>query len=612
MNRILLYLLIIISFWLPNSYSQSKNVSLNLVYPTPNEQLEVTSKPFFFIGTITPAKASLKINNQPAQVSSDGAFIGLSNVILFYKGNKTYGKFVFDITSSSGKKEIEKIFNFKKPLETSPKDTLLIDESWQVLPAENQSLAPGSFVKVEIKATPGLKAHFNIMGIKQDIPMAETQIVNNYYWSNAIFGNGFNGLNDTVKGIYWGEFRVQPAMKNAKVIISLSSDSLGTIKQIAPGRISSYENIFPEIVQTKSYDNPVIGRYAPNKGYEIFLDGGINLTVKGKIGSWYQCALSADESVFVPDSSIIKMPDGTAIPHASINTIREDDSAKFVTINFGLTQRCPYKIIEDVNSQCIQTIIYNVTSNIDWISYSPKNKFIKQITWNQLKDNVLKVNIFLKEKTFWGYSSKYQNSILNLTIRKPPIRSNNQKLPLKGKVIVLDPGHNPDTGAEGPRGTLEKDVNLEISLQLKKLLENKGAKVFLTHTSNPLPLRDRKAVVNSFNPDISISIHNNAVPEGVNPLKHNGTSTYYYFPQALPLAKLVQNNLLKKLKLNDFGIYWDNLYMTRIPESISILVEPAFIILPDQERMLLNKKFRYKISEAILNGVIKFYKDFSQ
>ncbi len=159
---------------------------------------------------------------------------------------------------------------------------------------------------------------------------------------------------------------------------------------------------------------------------------------------------------------------------------------------------------------------------------------------------------------------------------------------------------------------MERDINFAISQKLEELLIDKGAKVFLTHNGEGIPLTSRKSRVNSFNAEISISIHNNAVPQNVDPTLHNGTSVYYYYRQALPLAKFIHSNFVKNLGLKDFGLYWDNLYMCRIPESISLLVEPAFMIIPSQEKKLLDVEYQRLIAEQLLKSIEQFYEEYAE
>ncbi|MDD4166884.1 MAG: N-acetylmuramoyl-L-alanine amidase, partial [Endomicrobiaceae bacterium] len=81
------------------------------------------------------------------------------------------------------------------------------------------------------------------------------------------------------------------------------------------------------------------------------------------------------------------------------------------------------------------------------------------------------------------------------------------------KLIVLDAGHGgEDPGAIGPNGTKEKDINLAITLALKKLFDkDKNYKVILTRTNDIfIPLAERTNIANENKADLFISIHNNA------------------------------------------------------------------------------------------------------
>ena len=170
------------------------------------------------------------------------------------------------------------------------------------------------------------------------------------------------------------------------------------------------------------------------------------------------------------------------------------------------------------NPQRIELLVYNTTANIDWVFYDTSTSLIKEIKHFQTSDNVLKVIIYLNEKTQWGYYIDYSGTTFELKINKPAKYRPGFTFPanqLKGRVIVLDPGHNPDTGAIGPRGLEERNINFVLAKKLQKLLEDDGAIVYLTRKTitEPLPLLLRRKTVVQYHPEISISIHNNAVPQ---------------------------------------------------------------------------------------------------
>ena len=87
-----------------------------------------------------------------------------------------------------------------------------------------------------------------------------------------------------------------------------------------------------------------------------------------------------------------------------------------------------------------------------------------------------------------------------------PVAADDARIP----TIVLDPGHGgKDPGAVGAKGTMEKDVNLQMARQLKALLEANGRyKVVLTRTDDRLlPLRQRIEIARAAKADLFISLH---------------------------------------------------------------------------------------------------------
>lgn len=89
---------------------------------------------------------------------------------------------------------------------------------------------------------------------------------------------------------------------------------------------------------------------------------------------------------------------------------------------------------------------------------------------------------------------------------------------LEGKIICIDPGHGGtaevDTYRVGPTGEREEWVNLRVGLLLKELLEEKGARVVMTRTTDiQVPLAERSAMAIEAKADLFISIHHNATAD---------------------------------------------------------------------------------------------------
>lgn len=85
---------------------------------------------------------------------------------------------------------------------------------------------------------------------------------------------------------------------------------------------------------------------------------------------------------------------------------------------------------------------------------------------------------------------------------------------LTGAHVVIDPGHGGrETGAIGPSGVVEAELNLDVALKAKALLEERGATVALTRNDDTrVTLETRAAIAQALEPVLFISIHHNGGP----------------------------------------------------------------------------------------------------
>jgi N-acetylmuramoyl-L-alanine amidase len=118
--------------------------------------------------------------------------------------------------------------------------------------------------------------------------------------------------------------------------------------------------------------------------------------------------------------------------------------------------------------------------------------------------------------------------------------------PLRGANIVLDPGHGgTEPGAVGPGGLLEKDVNLDVAELVEERLEDVGAVVVLTRTDDyQVMVQTRAEIAVRLQPELFVSIHHNADPDGPSP--GPGTETYFQIgsPESRRAAGLIWEELV--------------------------------------------------------------------
>ena len=221
-------------------------------------------------------------------------------------------------------------------------------------------------------------------------------------------------------------------------------------------------------------------------------------------------------------------------------------------------------------------------------------------------------------------------------------------LGLKLGRVVIDAGHGGhDTGTIGPNGLLEKDLVLDVSLRLGKLLTQKlGAEVIYTRSADVfIPLEERTKIANAQRADLFISIHANSSPDR----NATGVETYYFnltsdkvgldlatrenassissisdlngllhkavlenkLEESREFAQKVQTALWSSsLKMNvrsrDRGIRQAPFVVLIGASMPSILAEIGFVSNAHDERLLERSDQRQKIAEALLKGVSQY------
>ncbi|MDH7481569.1 MAG: N-acetylmuramoyl-L-alanine amidase [Armatimonadota bacterium] len=548
----------------------SPSISLNY----PEDGASISSKRIRIAGKATP-NSKVMVNGKEMYVHSSGTFAGIVDLV---PGENTLRA---TATLDGQTAEVVLRVTCTVPSPPDPAGVEILKES--IEPSGDLEFRPGDEVVVSFRGTPGRTASFAIEGLSDNVAMVEAE--------------GSNGWS-----LYKGSYRITNSdnLKGAQIKVALTDGKL-TETAFASGKLSVRSSRIPEIAEVTG--RRAIVRSSPDGAWDMIWPSGIVAEVTGRVGHMLRLSMPGGKEGWVYDEAVRILPAGTPIPRAAIGTVSVIPSDYGVKINLGVSQKLPFEITETVAPPTIELTIYGGYSDTDWISRQ-LDGMIKELQWLQPAKDVYRLRVVLNQKHLWGYDAHYEDGALVLEIKKAPKLAAPPYSPLRDLVVVLDAGHGGrESGAIGPGGLMEKEVNLDITRRLARELRKKGARVVLTRTKDvTVSLDERPLIAAAAKADILISIHNNSVPSSADPIKARGVSTYWYHPQAMELSEYIYRRALE-VGVPGFGNIYSNLAIIRPHRMIAVLIEGAFMSNPDEEALLATQEFRQKLADSILKGL---------
>lgn len=204
-----------------------------------------------------------------------------------------------------------------------------------------------------------------------------------------------------------------------------------------------------------------------------------------------------------------------------------------------------------------------------------------------------------------NFQAQVSHTVGELTLTVSP---KGESKGIKGKKIVVDPGHGGTDPGAVSNGIQEKELVLDIGLRVQKLLEEAGAEVIMTRTTDVfITLDERVRIANQNNANSFVSIHANASGETA-----HGTETYWNnshsSKESKELAEVIQKKMIEKLGTRDRGVKEARFQVIRQSTMPSVLVEVGFITNKDEAKKMQTDDFRKKAAEAIFEGIVEYYK----
>jgi N-acetylmuramoyl-L-alanine amidase len=220
------------------------------------------------------------------------------------------------------------------------------------------------------------------------------------------------------------------------------------------------------------------------------------------------------------------------------------------------------------------------------------------------------------------------------------------------KVIVIDPGHGgKDSGATG-NGYMEKEIVLQIGLELYEQLKAMGYTVYMTRSTDVfIELKDRTKFANDKMADLFLSIHANAIPKGADANAAYGIETYFLSPGrseramrvaalensedmgemgafgklsflnvlntekiiasnklAIDIQKGVLNNLRKQFpNVKDNGAREAPFWVLVGAQMPAILLETGYISNPEESARIADAKYQKWMVDGMIDGVKHYF-----
>jgi N-acetylmuramoyl-L-alanine amidase len=373
-----------------------------------------------------------------------------------------------------------------------------------------------------------------------------------------------------------------------------------TITQAGSGKLSILSPAKLEVAEVIS--DAGVARTGPSSDYSRLtpLPKGTRATVTGREGEWVRL----DYGAWIKASEVRIVP-GAVPVRSLIRSIRSRQAEGATEVFFPLQAPVPVSVQQ--GDRTFTLTLYNTTAQTDIIRLND-DPLISRLDWQQTAPGQVQYTFNLKSTQQWGYSLRYEGTTLVLSLRHQPKVSSSQK-PLAGIKILLDAGHGgAETGAPGPTGYPEKNVTLIMAKLVRDELLARGATVYMTREEDKdVSLQDRVAMIDKLKPAIAISIHYNSLPDDGDAENTQGMGAFWYNTPGHSLAVFLHNYIVKKLGRSSYGVFWDNLALTRPTTAPAVLLELGFMSNPVEFEWVTNPQEQPKVASAIAQGISEWF-----
>ena len=573
-----------LSLWSTPLFAQvADSQSLFLAYPPDNHQTR--SEQIFLIGSADP-NIAVTLNGQPVERSSQGNF---APVLPLAVGENR-------IVIEAGSQTLERVITRQLDVPQLPPGNGLVTDS--LFPPVAISRSVNEPICFTALAPTEAQVQVTLSGVT--VPLtANGQVVQLPANNSLLYGenqpqvaaleqySGCQTFQEQSPGLLGTpEYQVQWQGKQQQ------TSAAGSVSLLNPDR--------PQVITVTT--NPGVARTGPGTNYSRLtpLPQGTQAAVTGTTGEW----LRLDYGGWIRASKTSTLTSQIP-PRSLIRSVGYRRLSNHTEFRFPLERPIPGTVHQAGDR--LRLTLHNTTAQTDTIRVDA-DPLLRSFSWQQLQPGQVTYDFQFKSAQQWGYDLRYEGTTLVLALQHPP-KLSRQRGDLTGIKILLDPGHGgKESGALGPTGYPEKDINLVISLALAEQLQARGAEVLLTRTTDKfVSLQDRVAQMQQLQPAIMLSVHYNALPDSGDPNKIKGISTFWYHPQSEGLAQYLQQSLVNQLDRDSQGVFFNSLAVIRPAIAPAVLLELGYMIHPQEFEWITDPQAQEALVGALTTGVVDWF-----
>jgi N-acetylmuramoyl-L-alanine amidase len=582
-------------------------LAITVIYPDTADPIFARDSSFLF-GNVGRGRgdAVLTINGQSIPVHPNGAWLAWVPL-----PDDTLARFDIVARAGAGSEVRETTFVAKiAPRFRPPPGAPVWIDTTSFGPTDTLVFPAGEGLRLTVRATPGASLRLRMEGVGT-IPFVPDTLPDEPDWGVRAFGTDTSKYRlPPAAGRYVAWLPARPICE-PMVEAVIGSD---TARAVWPLVVDTLDRSRPLVVvlnddtaHTGRSDSLTVGKAVPNGTYNWFFPLGTTAVMSARRNSQIRLQLSRTAVAWVNKPDVVPSALGTPPPGGVVGSVRLVPNSKSLILRIPLSSRVPFQVEEEDRALTLR--LYGVASDINWMQHSGTDPYVARMSYAQPTSDEVTITLSLAGRV-WGYRTRWDGRDLLLEVRRPP--AIDSRRPLAGRTIVLDPGH-PPIGARGPTGLWEPVATLAVAQQARALLERAGARVLMTRTDSlPVDLFPRTRFAEVNDADVLVSIHANALPDGVNPFVNNGTSVYYFHPRSAALARALDRALVAEFGVHDLGMGRGDYALVRNPWMPSALTEGLFMMIPEQEAMLGSPDGQLKYARGIVKGIEDFLREMAQ